>query len=176
MDFKNLDLTKFTKERMLIMEHPELDDLAEEVRDSLFKEYITLLVNKKVVSANGNVEPDRYGCYNYISDVIPFLSKEEIMLLQTNPNQFGFRFMFSASFSKSESSFACWLQNEGILADRTFEPIDPLFDMDDVFNEFTAVTGRSPFERFEKTGSAEFFREYVERDVDLNDFGLEDEF
>ena len=145
MDFKNLDLTKFTKERMLIMEHPELDDLAEEVRDSLFKEYITLLVNKKVVSANGNVEPDRYGCYNYISDVIPFLSKEEIMLLQTNPNQFGFRFMFSASFSKSESSFACWLQNEGILADRTFEPIDPFLTFVDTafiigFTTFTVMS------------------------------------
>ena len=162
-----IDFSKFQNEKALIMEHAELAEEAEDQKICIFQEYVKLLVKKMVMTHDGFIDPDRHGCYDYISIVIPFLTRKDLFLLQTNPDLFGKKFIFSAGFGRRQSSLAGWLQKTGVLSVKSFESVTPTFNKDAVFMEFTAETGLSPYEKITVHEAEEFLESYEE------DFPLE---
>lgn len=156
-----INFSKFQNERTLIMEHSDLIHLAERSKERIFHEYITLLVRNNVVSCDGIVDKTRNGCYCYINDVIPFLIVDDFMQLLTDSSTFGKRFVFSAGFSKRESSLAYWLQKNGFLSEAMFESLVQTFDKDVVFDDFRKQTGLSPYERVLVHEIEEFIEPYL---------------
>ena len=115
-----------------------------------FQKLAQVLVAKKIVSKAGRIAESRESSLSYLEKVLPFLSFKDFAILETEPEVFLSRYLFSPSERKV--SLATYLQSIGVL-DEDFRLQSDLgwrSESSEIFDEFREEYELSPFERIDK--------------------------
>jgi len=127
-----------------------LESGVSEIRTELFAKLVDILVSKKIITKSGNIVKNRESSLEYLEAILPFMTLYELEVLDTEPEDFIKKFLFSPSENKN--SLATYLESIGIL-DENFHLNSQLGrrgDSSEIFDEFREQYEMSPFEKIDK--------------------------
>lgn len=115
-----------------------------------FQKLAQVLVAKKIVSKAGRIAESRESSLSYLEKVLPLMTFRDFSVLETEPESFLTRYLFSPSERKV--SLATYLQSIGVL-DEDFRLQSDLgwrSESSEIFDEFREQYELSPFEKVDK--------------------------
>lgn len=157
--------TLFPGIRKSVMAFRFPDGTSEEEKTKVFNCLVRVLLDKSVVKPNGVTYRWRSGCLDYLMDVLPRLSQEDVNLLLENKEAFYKKFCFTPSKTLN-SLYSVVKKRE---KDGRFMTI-PVVDL---FERYQAEVGLSPYELPEQEGTV---TEFLGTIVDDNNYFFNEEF
>lgn len=123
----------------------------------IFTKLADALVLRRIVSKTGKVAANRESSLDYLEMVLPRMTSRDFAVLETEPEIFVEKYVFSPSNNKT--SLALYLQDQEIL-DNSFELKADLGwhgDSSEIFEEFREQCEMSPFEKCDKYVAVNFW-------------------
>ena len=124
---------------------------------SLFTKLVNALVERRIVSRTGKIAANRESCLEYLGNVIPVMTFRDFAVLDTEPELFVHKYLFSPSERKT--SLASYLQSEDVLDD-SFQFKSDLgwrSESSELFEEFWDQYEMSPFEIIDRDVAVYFW-------------------
>lgn len=157
--------TLFPGIRKSVMAFRFSGETTDEEKTKVFNCLVMVLLDKGVIKHSGAIYRWRSGCLDYLMDVFPRLSQEDINLLRENREEFYKKFCFAPS--KTLNSLYSEVKKKEISG--RFRAI-PVVDL---FERYQAEVGLSPYELPEQEGTIE---EFLGTIVDDSNYLFDEEF